>query len=74
MFVLTLKGSCGLMNLSQMDIDQLTSYFVLNKSLVSKCKCIGELAQNAKLEAKVYSSKGLVTVFVIQFVYNSVED
>lgn len=57
-----------------MDIDQLTSCFVLNKSLVSKCKCIGELAQNAKLEAKVYSSKGLVTVFVIQFVYNSLED
>lgn len=74
MFVLTLKGSCGLMNLSQMDIDQLTSYFVLNKSLVSKCKCIEELAQNAKLEAKVYSSKGLVRVFVIQFVYNSLED
>lgn len=65
MFVLTLKGSCGLTNLSQMDIDQLTSYFVLNKSLVSKCKCIRELAQNAKLEAKVYSAKGLVTVFVI---------
>lgn len=36
LFVLPLNGGCGLMNLSQMDIDQLTSYFVLNKEPVSK--------------------------------------
>lgn len=73
LFVLPLKGGCGLRNISQMDIDQLTSYFVLNKSQISnRSKCSLKLPWSVKYWDLRISSKGWLPFLILSVLkYNS---